>query len=578
MARILGLPIDISDGGIVIDLGGLGLGPDGQPLVSAEDLLGGLRTAALPGIGTVSILDRSLADAAVQISLLNSPVLGVNAEVGGFLGTLNGDVLQLDANSVLGSASLGLGGDIVTAAASSVVNGIIDTGGGNDNVQIGAGDATLNGGAGDDRLTTTGDGDNVLNGGAGADHMSGGLGDDTYIVDHEDDQVVEGQSQGNDTVLAAISYTLTDHVENLVLIGSGAFDGRGNEFNNAILGNAAKNSLYGLAGDDRLDGGAGDDDLYGGDGDDRFVVGSTGDRVFENAGEGYDRVYSSVNHTLAANLEELNLQGAANLNGYGNELDNTIRGTSGANTLYGFDGDDILDAGAGIDRMYGGLGNDRFYVDEETDRVVEDADAGFDNVYSSINYTLGVNVEQLKLTGGADLIGRGNELDNLLIGNTGANTITGREGADQLRGMEGNDLLNGDTGDDRLLAGTGDDVLEGDTGRDDMTGDAGADSFVFRDGDFASVTRVGADRIRDFTRSDGDQIDLHRMDANTLTAGNGTFRFIGADAFGGNAGELRAQQIGSNTFVFGDTDGDRAADFALLVDGQLTLVAADFWL
>jgi Ca2+-binding RTX toxin-like protein len=114
-----------------------------------------------------------------------------------------------------------------------------------------------------------------------------------------------------------------------------------------LSGTATADRMYGLAGSDRLDGGAGGDQMYGGSGDDAYVVDSAGDFVSELAGEGRDRVESSVSFALPANVEDLVLTGAANLNGTGNALANTITGNAGANQLAGSLGDDVYVFGHG---------------------------------------------------------------------------------------------------------------------------------------------------------------------------------------------------------------------------------------
>ena len=80
---------------------------------------------------------------------------------------------------------------------------------------------------------------NLLNGGTGADTMAGGAGDDVYIVDNALDVVIEAPGAGIDVVQSAVTWTLGNDVENLVLTGTKAISATGNALDNGIVGNGA---------------------------------------------------------------------------------------------------------------------------------------------------------------------------------------------------------------------------------------------------------------------------------------------------------------------------------------------------
>lgn len=131
---------------------------------------------------------------------------------------------------------------------------------------------------------------------------------------------------------------------------------------NALGGNAG-DIITGNAAANRLDGGLGADTLTGGAGNDTYVVDNALDRVVEIAGGGTDLVETGVTFTLAANVENLLLTGAAAIGGTGNALANRLAGNAAANLLRGGDGADTLDGNGGADRLVGGTGNDIFLFD-----------------------------------------------------------------------------------------------------------------------------------------------------------------------------------------------------------------------
>ena len=133
---------------------------------------------------------------------------------------------------------------------------------------------------------------------------------------------------------------------------------------------------------------------------------------------------------------------------------------------------------------------------------------------------------------------------------------------------------------DNLLAGMGaGDTITGGGGRDVMSGCGGADIFRFTAPDESGPGASSADRITDFTADD--RIDLSAIDARQsggllgLDVVNEAFVFIGSAGFS-DAGQVRAWTAGNDTFVAGDIDGDRMADFLIVLDQPIDLTAANF--
>lgn len=265
--------------------------------------------------------------------------------------------------------------------------------------------------------------------------------------------------------------------------GNDKFTGTDNA--DSVAGGAGNDQLFGNGGDDTLDGGTGKDVMFGGAGNDTYVVDNSSDKVTEVSGAGTDTVISSINYKLGANLENLILAGSAT-NGAGNALNNVITGNAKANTLTGGSGNDTLDGGAGNDVLIGGTGNDTYKLDSAGDKITELSGEGTDTVIVGFDYSLAENLENLTLTGTADIDGDGNDADNVITGNAGDNVLDGGEGNDSLVGGEGDDVLLAGEGDDSLNGGVGSDVLSGGDGdniyiadaSDAVLGGAGSDTIV----------------------------------------------------------------------------------------------------
>lgn len=462
----------------------------------------------------------------------------------------------------------------------------INSGDGNDFIDISWGFVNVNSGAGNDYISS-GWMDDVVNAGDGDDHIEAGWGNDVLIGGSGND-ILDGD---NDTDTA-------DYSENLSAVEVRLNEGRtdegrdgvwndalisienviGSEFSDIIYGNNSYNSLSGGAGDDILNGGYGSGVLNGGDGIDTAgffrLDSSSSSAVTVNLNTGFAYSGSRVNTLISIE------------NVIGSEYSDTIIGDSGNNILDGHEGNDVLVGGQGNDTLIGGAGTDTadystnnagVEIQLNNGRADEGRDGSWNDTLETIENLIGSNHND-KIYGddvandisgedgtdtiyggsGDDTIHGGEGLDYLygdagndtiygdagndqVWGRTGNDTVFGGEGNDTIRGHEGNDTLNGGVGLDKLYGHDGDDILAGGLDHDDLYGGSGADTFVFAETDIW-------DEIHDFSIADGDKLDISGIITNydPLTSAledyfkigdNGTHSYIRVDADGAGSND-----------------------------------------
>ncbi|SFK78258.1 M10 family metallopeptidase C-terminal domain-containing protein, partial [Falsiroseomonas stagni] len=187
-----------------------------------------------------------------------------------------------------------------------------------------------------------------------------------------------------------------------------------------------------------------------------------------------------------------------------------------------------------------------YVVDAIGDVVEEAADGGIDRVTASIDYMLGADVEQLRLTGAGDLDGTGNALANTLTGNAGANVLDG---------------------------GVGNDTLSGGLGADTLVGGTGLDRFFFNALD--SSQAASPDIILDFSRGQ-DRVQVDAIDPSAAP-GNQAFLWIGSAGFTGTGvAQARTWQDGTDTYAGFDDGSGGEAEMVIRFNGLLALTATDF--
>jgi len=73
-------------------------------------------------------------------------------------------------------------------------------------------------------------------------------------------------------------------------------------------------------------------------------------------------------------------------------------------------------------------------VGSTSDIITENLNQGNDTVNSYVNWTLGKNLENLRLKGSSKIKGIGNALNNTITGNAN-NSLDGQAGSDTLYGL-----------------------------------------------------------------------------------------------------------------------------------------------
>ncbi|PSM51433.1 tandem-95 repeat protein, partial [Campylobacter blaseri] len=402
-------------------------------------------------------------------------------------------------------------------------------------INSGAGNDTIDGGAGDDTIKA-GDGNDTIIGGAGDDHLEGGAGNDTYIfgknfgkdtiVNYKSNQgdidiikftdgitkddlvfkqdnlnlIISLKDDNQNTITIKDFYNLGYRNEARFIIDSIKFDDNSTlslkEINelallnaNSIvsvttddsykieLSNSSSNStITTLGGDDIIDGGTGDDIINSGAGNDTIDGGAGDDTI--KAGDGND--------TIIGGAGDDHLEGGA-----GN--DTYIFGKNfGKDTIVNYksnQGDiDIIKFTDGITK------DDLVFKQDNLNLIISLKDDNQNTItikdfYKLDNNNLALNViDKVVFSDGKTLsLKEINELallnsddsSNFLSVVTNDNyTVNAKGGNDTITTLGGDDIIDGGTGDDTINSGAGNDTINGGSGNDEIYGESGNDTII----------------------------------------------------------------------------------------------------
>lgn len=265
-------------------------------------------------------------------------------------------------------------------------------------------------------------------------------------------------------------------------------------------------------------------------------------------------------------LQEIvgNLQGQQLI---GTSADDTLLGGDGADTIDGGAGNDTIEGGAGYDSLDGGSGNDVYRFSgsfaKDTIHGLGAADAGIDRILLGDSESVGDYHVQVQ--NGRDVLlykNTGHDsvmLQDFLLAGTPLHEIrfadgtvwtkdwlrqqlhTGTDDADHLYGWETDDTLTGHGGDDILFGGAGNDLLVGGAGNDRYIASTGLDAI--------DNTAGGSDTLYFETVASADALTFSR---------DGDDLLIVANRNTGNAVRVAGHFLGS----------DQSLDYVELTDGN----------
>jgi Ca2+-binding RTX toxin-like protein len=442
----------------------------------------------IEGAGGSDTLDGGAGSDTLDYSYLT---IGQNISV--TLGALN-----VKTGAVASSKTSGVAGDIDTISNFEYVIG----GAGNDSITGNEGGNRIEGGDGNDNLNGGRSGDKLY-GGDGADFLTGGLGTD-YLDGGEGDNFFD-----------IVAYT---HDSKGVTIDLNFQDGLTPQWNgNNAAGEAAGDVLVGIEGvigsvkDDKITGDKYDNFIEGGAGND--VLDGGADKSWENTGD----MVSYLNAKAAVTVDLTKVGVQQDTKGDGKDtLSNfeNVTGSKGNDTLIGDGNINLLDGQGGNDLLIGGTGPDSLLGGDGVDTASYAGSGGV-----SVSLWNNGNSDGDSLNSIENLIG--SKFVDTLIGNADANKIEGGDGDDIIDGGGGDDVLDGGLGFDKLdystssagvtvslaiaaaqvTVGSGKDTIKGFehlTGSafaDMLTGDAGNNIITGGDGNDVLDGGLGVDQL-----------------------------------------------------------------------------------
>ncbi|MDQ7249856.1 beta strand repeat-containing protein [Dongia sedimenti] len=304
----------------------------------------------------------------------------------------------------------GMAASVTLAHAEAADMLVVNALGGNDTIDAGGMQAatvrlTLDGGAGNDKITG-GDGADVILGGDGNDTVVGGRGNDVAFLGEGDDRFTWSSGDGNDTIegqggVDTVRFNGAAAGETIQVIANGgrvlltdSLDGVSMDLNQVekvdiraekgadavTIGDLTGTGVTNVAVDLGSDGDADKVTVNGTLDADTIKIASSGSSVtVSGLSAEVTLAHVGADDSLTINADRGDdVIDASKLGA--NRVDLTINGGAGNDIITGSAGDDVINGGQGSDTALGGAGNDRFLWNPGDGSDTLNGQAGFDTL------------------------------------------------------------------------------------------------------------------------------------------------------------------------------------------------------
>ena len=485
---------------------------------------------------TVTYTTETLGKTLLTVDGLTSGLQVTDGAIDGL--TVSGKILTVTPEVVGNEFSISEGYKIVFAAGNYSGSKFTGTSA-KDTIEVNGSALSIDGGAGNDTITSSGDGGNIylFDATGGKDVIKGYGDDDTIKI--TDDSEVTASVKGNDVIITVGkgSMTLKDAAKNgthlnvvdtdgETLIGEtfyadkivdgnsvtltsafkekiytadesiNAVDGSAVSGKFSLIGGDENNTLIGGKGANFINGGGGENILTGGKGNDTFVTGNGNDTITDY-GVGTDKI------SLGADVTDFSIEDGNIVLNFDDETSLTIQNGDGKKINF---------------LQNGKVSTEIFTEDGKTNT-------------GKTSITLAAAVESYTAPNGMVTIDGGLTDDVWIVGNTKANKIFGGAGDDTLNGGSGKDTLTGGAGEDIFIYESGKDTITDYVSGDDKISLSAATTSETLDKKGNVVLKFGSSNS--LTISKGDTASVRTI---TFTGDNGdttktyySERIVGAD-------------------------------------------------